>query len=279
MTDQQPETPRVPDEGGEVEMPAPTVWPMVLGVGLTLLAAGVVTNYAASAVGLVLAVAAAVGWVRELFPGRGVVMVERVPPEQRPRPVEGVAGRVETLRPGMPGHRASIPIKIHPYSAGVKGGIVGGLVMLVPALAYGLLRGHGIQGIWFPINLLAGMLLPSFGAMTDEQLEQFNPLALVLATMIHAVVSVGLGLIYGVLLPTLPGERPIIWGGIVLPLLWTGAIYAFMQVLNPALNARVEWPWFIASQFVYGLAAGMVVVRSEQVYVRQPPGGPGPGQQ
>ena len=82
--------------------------------------------------------------------------------------------------------------------------------------------------------------------------------------MIHLIISAGAGLFYGIMLPTLP-RWPVLWGGIVAPLLWTGATYGFMGVLNPVMNARVDWPWFIASQFVYGLATGIVVVRSEMV--------------
>jgi hypothetical protein len=33
------------------------------------------------------------------------------------------------------------------------------------------------------------------------------------------------------------------------------------------LQERVDWPWFIASQFVFGLAAAIIVVRSEKRYM------------
>ena len=86
-----------------------------------------------------------------------------VEPALRPRPVAGTEGMVEQLRPGVAGYRFQLPEKIHPISAGVKGGIVGGLVMPIPALAYGLLSGHGL---WFPINLLAGMAVPGISGET-----------------------------------------------------------------------------------------------------------------
>ena len=54
---------------------------------------------------------------------------------------------VEQLRPGMPGYRARLPEAIHPISAGIKGGIIGGLVMPLPAFLYGLVSHHGI---WYP---------------------------------------------------------------------------------------------------------------------------------
>src|SRR5262249_28490656 len=98
-------------------------------------------------------------------------------------------------------------------------------------------------------------------------LDTFRLRWFVVGTVIHVVVSIGMGLIYGVLLPMLPGRRPIIWGGIVAPVLWSGAIHAFMGVLNPALQKAVNWPSFIVAQYVFGLVCGWVVVRSEKVYV------------
>ncbi len=69
---------------------------------------------------------------------------------------------------------------------------------------------------------------------------------------------------FGILLPTMP-RWPILWGGIVAPLLWTGAIYGFMGILNPALGRHVDWRWFFASQLAYGITVGIVVVRSEKI--------------
>ena len=40
-----------------------------------------------------------------------------------------------------------------------------------------------------------------------------------------------------------------------------------MGIVNPVLYQQVDWPWFVVSQFVFGLAAAIVVVRSEQVYI------------
>jgi hypothetical protein len=47
-----------------------------------------------------------------------------------------------------------------------------------------------------------------------------------------------------------------------------------MGVVNPVLQQRVDWPWFVVSQFVFGVTAAVVVVRSEMVHV--PPAGRGP---
>jgi len=76
------------------------------------------------------------------------------------------------------------------------------------------------------------------------------------------------GLLYGAMLPMIP-HRPIILGGLVAPILWTGLLHSFLELLNPLLNQLISWPWFVASQFAFGIVAGLVVVRQEQVRIRQ----------
>jgi hypothetical protein len=169
---------------------------------------------------------------------------------------------VEAMREGAPGYRFRLPEKVHPLSAGVKGGVFGGLLMPLPALAYGVLSGHGI---WYTANLLAGMVIPGVGAMSDAQLEQFQPTLLVTAVLIHIVVSLTVGMIYGVLLPTLPNiPKPLAWGGILMPILWTSVSYFTMGFVNPLLSLKVDWPWFIFSQFIFGVAAAGAVYVNER---------------
>jgi hypothetical protein len=256
-----------------VEIPESTAWPIVLALGITLLGAGLVTSLVLSAVGAVLFVSALGGWIGQMLPGRGHRHEPLVESALRPRPVTELPGTVEQLRPGMAGYRFQLPEKIHPISAGVRGGIVGGLVMPIPALAYGLLSGHGP---WFPVNLLAGMVVPGIGGATAAQLEQFQWGALILAIFIHAAFSVAFGLFFGVVSPTLPPlpGGPVIAGGVLMPLLWTGLCYGLMGIIDPLLQEFVSWPWFILSQVVYGLAMSVVVVNSEKVPA--PPVGSGP---
>src|SRR5439155_11222492 len=47
---------------GNIIVPAPTPWPMVAALGLTLLCAGLVTHVVVSVVGLILAFRGAIGW-------------------------------------------------------------------------------------------------------------------------------------------------------------------------------------------------------------------------
>jgi hypothetical protein len=263
----EPNPPVEPSASDRLEMPAPTLWPIVLAAAITMMGAGVVTNYVFTLIGAVVFVIALANWISLLLPGRGEHHEELAPPEQWPRPVRPLPGVVEHLQPGMAGHRMRVPEKIHPYSAGAKGGLVGGIVMAIPALLYGLLSSH--HSLWYPINLLVGMVLPlpqsADGKLDVATLEQFHFGYFVLALFIHVILSVSLGLMYGVLLPML-GNRPLLWGGLIAPLLWTGASYGFMGVLNPALADAVDWPSFIVSQFVFGITVGIVVVRSERVY-------------
>ncbi|HXT60550.1 MAG TPA: hypothetical protein VN699_18050, partial [Pirellulales bacterium] len=145
-----------------VEMPAPTAAPMILCLGLAMLAAGLATSLSLSVVGAVVLAAGLGRWIACLLPGRGHLH-EPLEESAAPRPVVARIGGVKRLVAGMPGHRLRLPEKVHPISAGVKGGIAGGIVMPLPALAYGMLSGHGL---WYPVNLLAGMALPGVGKMT-----------------------------------------------------------------------------------------------------------------
>jgi hypothetical protein len=245
-----------------VLIPRPTAAPVVLALGITLLAAGVALGTGFLAIGAVVVVGGLCIWIVQLLPGRGHVH-ESLMEEAVLQPVLAIPGGVEHLRPGMPGYRIRLPQAVHPVSAGLKGGLAGGAAMPVPALLWGLLSGHGI---WYPVNLLAGMVLPGVGRMAVPEMEQFNPSLFVVALVIHGVMSVIVGLIFGVLLPTLPAvPRPIAWGGLLMPILWTGASYVAMQVVSPALPGKVSWPWFLLSQFVFGITMPSVVLGAKRL--------------
>jgi hypothetical protein len=162
--------------------------------------------------------------------------------------------------------------RLRPMTAGLLGGIVGGLAMPVPAILWSLVSGHGL---WYPINLLAGMVLREVGRAPAGSLAAFHAEWIGAAVTIHAVLSATFGLAYGVVLPRLrPIPAALAWGGLLIPMLWTGVGYGLMGVINPLLQHRVSWPWFIVSQFVFGVVAAVVVVRSETVEI--PPAGRGP---
>jgi hypothetical protein len=77
-----------------------------------------------------------------------------------------------------------------------------------------------------------------------------------------------IGLLYGIALPMFP-RRPLLLGGILAPVFWSGILYAGLGIINPALQARIDWGWFMASQFAFGLVAGFVVARHEKISTLQ----------
>ncbi len=260
MSAPQSSPPHSPHEG--VEMPRRTAAPIILAAGIALLAVGWATNVTFLVVGAVIFVAGLAGWIAHLLPGRGHALEPLAEPARRARPVAPAVGTVDSLRRGMPGYRFRLPEKVHPISAGIKGGIVGGLVMPLPALAYGLLSGHGI---WLPINLLAGMVLPGVGELSLEELDHFDPTLLTVGAVIHATTSITFGLLYGVLLPTLPPiARPLAWAALLMPLGWTAASFLATGVVDPTVRELIDWPWFVVSQFVFGVVLALIVMSTSR---------------
>ena len=248
-----------------IELPAPTPWPMVLALGITLAFAGLVTHAAVSVVGIALALIAAVGWWREVLPEQRVERIAVPPVDLRAQAVVPARPAVQRASIGEGRHRARVPVEIQPYSAGIKGGLVGGIAMAVPALAYGFIAQ---RSLWYPINLLAAMALPAMARASLAELRAFSLTALVLGVVVHGVVSALVGLLYAVILPMLP-RRHMLWGGLIAPLLWTGLLWAVLGVVNPTLATRVDWPWFVISQIAFGLAAGVVVARAQPLVTMQ----------
>jgi hypothetical protein len=245
-----------------VDLPRPTAWPMVMAFGITLLFAGLVTNFAVSAVGAVLMLAGAVGWFREVLPHEREETLPVAPLVEIPASMRGSVARIAS---GRGPHRARLPLEIHPISAGVKGGLAGSVVMAVLAVLYGIVR----QGsIWYPINLLAAGASAKMAAMPIEELRKFHADGFLLACVVHLMASVLVGLLYGVMLPMFP-KRPILLGGIIGPLLWTGILHASLQMVNPTLEAHIDWPWFVVTQIGFGIVAGIVVTRTALVRTMQ----------
>ena len=245
-----------------VVLPAPTASPIVMSVGVTLLFAGILTNVAISMLGAVLLVIGAVGWFREVLPHE---QHESVPLEPEPPPVAAVERQVARLEIGEQAHRARLPIEMYPVSAGVRGGLAGSVAMALLAILYGLIF-HG--SIWYPINLLAGAVYGQGTSVSTEVLRAFHLTPFLIASVIHLVTSTLVGLLYGVMLPMFP-RRPILLGGLIAPLMWSGLIYATLDLLNPVMNERIDWRWFIASQFAFGIVAGLVVARHTPIRTLQ----------
>jgi hypothetical protein len=247
---------------GTVELPAPTSWPIVLAFGVTLLFAGLVTSAAISVLGVALSLVAGIGWFCDVLPQE---KYETVEVGEEPAVVTSTRREVERLRiaPELP--RALLPLETYPVSAGIKGGLAGGAAMAVLACLYGFLK----QGsVWYPINLLAAAVYSQSLTFGSTSLNAFHGGSFLLALGIHLITSLLVGLLYGAILPMFP-RRPILLGGLIAPILWTGLLYSILGLIDPLLNRLIDWPWFIASQFGFGIVAGLVVVRQERVRVRQ----------
>ncbi len=154
-----------------------------------------------------------------------------------------------------------IPTHVYPYTAGIVGGLLGGIAMVIPALLYGLLSGHGP---WYPVNLVAATIVPAVQTPSPEAFQAFNLLYLVIGLVIHLVIATALGLAFAILLPTLPG-RPQVWALIVGPLLWFAATYVLLPTINPVMSQLLDWPSFAIANLVYGVVMGLWVARSPKV--------------
>jgi hypothetical protein len=118
------------------------------------------------------------------------------------------------------------------------------------------------------VNLLAGAVIPQIGLATVAQLKEFNMLAFVAASVGHLGLSILVGILYAVMLPMFPKYAPF-WAGILMPLFWSALVAVSLSILNPALNSRISWPWFVACQLGYGLVGGFVIARSTSISTMQ----------
>jgi hypothetical protein len=244
-----------------IEMPAPTAWPIILALGATLVFAGLLTSASVSALGAILAVTGCIGWFREVFPHEHHETV-RVTAKDVSFVTERRA--VDRIAITSAQTRAWLPIETYPISAGVKGGVAGSVAMAALACTYGLWK---MGSIWYPINLLAAAVY-SQSIKYGDQLLSFHADSFILACVIHGIVSLLVGLLYGAMLPMFP-RRPIILGGLVAPVVWSALIYAILGILNPLLESKIDWWWFFASQSAFGIVAGFVVIRQSRVPTRE----------
>ncbi len=244
-----------------VPMPTPTVWPMVLALGIALIVMGMVTYAPVSLLGLLLAGLGSVGWFRQVLPHEAhedvPVLVETV----RVTSSRHLAARSAQ----EPTSRKVIPVETFQISAGLKGGIAGGIAMTVPATLYSILKYHSL---WYSMNLLAAGGFVSWAGASNAFLSEFHWKGLLAALIIHSVVSVLVGLLYGAILPMYP-KYPILTAGFMAPLFFTAILYSALGVVSPILNQRIDWFWFVISQFAFGLVCGFVVNRQTKVRTPQ----------
>jgi hypothetical protein len=238
----------------DIAVPSPTAWPLVLAAGVTLMLAGLLTNVSVTALGVVLALAGCGGWFRDVIPDAHEEEVPIVIDEGGVRTERRAVDRLAIAPEQV---RAWLPVHTYPISAGVRGGWAGGVAMATLACAYGVLKAGSI---WYPINLLAAVVYAQSMKLGPADLNAFHLDSFAIAVGVHAVVSTLVGLLYGAMLPMFP-RRPIVLGGLVVPVLWSGMLHPTLNLLNPLLASHIDWFWFIASQVAFGLVAGAVVLR------------------
>jgi len=246
----------------EIEMPASTAWPLVLAVGFTLIFAGLLTSVSVSALGAILAIGGCIGWFHEVLPHQHEIVVPVVPVDLAVTTERRVVDRLPVAPDQL---RAWLPLRTHPISAGLKGGMSGAVAMALLACAYGVVKAGSI---WYPINLLAASVYAQSLKLDTSQLSVFHVDSFAIALLLHALISAAVGLLYGAMLPMF-ARRPILLGGLLGPVLWSALLYSMLSLLNPLLESHIDWLWFVASQMAFGVVAGFAVVRQPRVATRE----------
>jgi hypothetical protein len=249
-------------EQATIILPAPTAYPFVMALGAALVMTGLLTNASVSILGAVLWLVGAVGWFRQVLPHEHHdALTVTVPAEAQAI----AAPAVERVRAAERVQRAWLPLKVYPVAAGVRGGMAGGVAMALIAVLYGVFFA---RSMWYPINLVAGSLYAAGAIPPDAALMHFNAGWLLFALALHLTMCLLIGLLYGAMLPMLP-TRPILLGGVIAPLLWTGLVYHVLGFVNPLLDQKINWVWFAASQVAFGIVAGLVVVRHHKEWTTE----------
>jgi hypothetical protein len=236
-----------------IHLPAPTAWPFLMALGLTLVFASLVTTAGIGWLGAVLTIASIVGWFRDVLPHEAHEDVEVTDEVVVIVPAAEKVARIEVDET----HRAQLPLQTYPITSGIIGGIAGGIAMVIPAEIYGIIRFHSI---WYVVNLLGGAGVGNWVNPTVEQMSHFRLSAFVTANIIQGATTLLVGLLYGAILPIWP-KHPMVLGGILAPAAWTGLLHSVIGIVNPFLEQHIDWWSFAAAQVIFGLVAGYVVTK------------------
>jgi len=241
-------------QGGVVHLPAPTKWPFLMSLGIILVCAALVTSAWLAYLGGLLFIVSAVGWFREVLPHEAHEYIPVAEEIFAFIPERETVAHIEINET----HRAQLPLETFPITSGIKGGIAGGIAMVIPAEIYGLIRYHSI---WYVVNLLGGAGVGTWRNPTVEQMSHFQLGAFLTANIIQGATTLLVGILYGAMLPIWP-RRPILLGGIIAPVVWTGLLHSVLGMVNPFLAERIDWWSFAASQVIFGIVAGYVVSKT-----------------
>jgi hypothetical protein len=248
-------------EPNAIELPSSTPWPMVLALGIALVLTGMVTSGFVSLLGLLLTIMGGIGWFRQVLPHESHESVPVLAEEIQIASTRTIARHL----PKSTMHRKIIPVETFQITTGIKGGIAGGIAMTVPAALFSLLKYHSI---WYATNLLAAGGFLEWAGASNAFLSEFHLRGLLAALVIHGVMSLLVGLLYGAVLPMFP-KYPILTAGVLVPVFFSAILYSVIGVLSPILNQRIDWYWFVPSQLAFGLVCGYVVNLHTKVRTKQ----------
>jgi hypothetical protein len=248
---------------GAIQLPRPTAWPLVLALGVSLIFTGMVTNVIVGLLGFLLTLFATLGWFFQVLPHEAHEAVPVTTEEIEIVSTRTLMERV-SQKPSGAAPRRVLPIETFNITTGIRGGIAGGIAMIVPATLYSLLK---YNSIWYAVNLLAAGGFTSWVGASDAFLSQFHLQGLLAGIAIHGLTALLVGLLYGAMLPMFP-RYPIITAGIMVPLIFTGIMHSALGIVSPILDQRIDWLWFVVSQLAFGLVCGFVV--NLQARVRTP---------
>src|SRR5271170_4991823 len=133
------------EHDGFVQLPTPTIWPLILALGISLAITGLVTHWVISLLGVCLILPAVVGWFCQVLPHEQHEPVA-VSTEVVIISSDRIASSHHTIAQGR---REVEPLEGYSPLVGIKGGIAGGIAMTVPATIFGLIQYHSP---WFAIN-------------------------------------------------------------------------------------------------------------------------------
>jgi len=91
--------------------------------------------------------------------------------------------------------RKVLPIETFHITTGIRGGIAGGIAMVLPAALFSLIKYHSI---WYAANLLAAGGFVTWAGASDAFLSQFHWQGLLAAIVIHGLTCLLVGLLYSV---------------------------------------------------------------------------------
>jgi len=154
--------------------------------------------------------------------------------------------------------RGGVSAHVYSLEDGAVGGVIGGAAMVVVAMLYGIFSGNGI---WFPVNLIAATVIRQWQGAPAETFMQFDPAGLVFGAAIHIIMSIAIAMLFTLLLPTLPGH-PLIWAFVVGPVLWYGALFGVLPLVNPVMARFVDARSFLIAHLFYSLIVGVWLERA-----------------